>query len=319
MINIGRKINYRVILYIIAGLAGAATIAGFAGQLWWVFDVTIHFRVQLLLIISFSALYFAIKRERLYFVISAGCVLLNLSIILPLYLSPALTHNNAEPVRGLLINVQEQQESVDPILELIQSLDPDLILFVETTESWVEQMASLEQTYLYSHLEPRYSGAGLALFSRLPLTKATVWGSFPQFRPAIMAQVLVDGEPVTVIAVHPYPPLRHESWRTRNQQLAEVANFVAAQNEPVIVIGDLNTTPWSPIFRNFLEEAGLQDGRRGFGVKPTWPTHLPFMRIPLDHFLATEEISVQNFSLGPDVGSDHFPVIVDFVIVTGGE
>jgi endonuclease/exonuclease/phosphatase (EEP) superfamily protein YafD len=51
---------------------------------------------------------------------------------------------------------------------------------------------------------------------------------------------------------------------------------------------------------------------KGFGHQPSWPTGQFFLRIPLDHVLHAPEIMIHNRMVLQDVGSDHFPVIIDF-------
>jgi endonuclease/exonuclease/phosphatase (EEP) superfamily protein YafD len=53
---------------------------------------------------------------------------------------------------------------------------------------------------------------------------------------------------------------------------------------------------------------------KGFGFQPTWPANSRFLKIPLDHVLHAPEIIIHNRMVGGAVGSDHFPVIVDFSI-----
>ena len=90
--------------------------------------------------------------------------------------------------------------------------------------------------------------------------------------------------------------------------------MVKELNQPAVLLGDLNITPWSPYFKDFIQVTGLQESRKGLGLYPTWPTWLPPLRIPIDHSLISIGITVQAFSLGHDIGSDHFPVILDFSI-----
>jgi endonuclease/exonuclease/phosphatase (EEP) superfamily protein YafD len=80
----------------------------------------------------------------------------------------------------------------------------------------------------------------------------------------------------------------------------------------LVLLGDLNTTSWSPHFRDLINTAGLKDSRAGFGIQPTWPAGTPPLWIPLDHCLVSPEIKVHDRRVGPNVGSDHFPVIVEF-------
>ena len=73
------------------------------------------------------------------------------------------------------------------------------------------------------------------------------------------------------------------------------------------ILGDLNVSPWSPHFGGLLRESGR-------GVQATWPTNLAPMRIPIDHCLVSPDVSVVGRRVGPDVGSDHFPIVVDVQI-----
>ena len=86
------------------------------------------------------------------------------------------------------------------------------------------------------------------------------------------------------------------------------------QKHPVLLLGDLNTTPWSFHFQHLLKESGLKNSMKGFGHQPSWPSNIPFLRIPLDHVLHSEEITIHNRMIGRNIGSDHLPVIVDFSI-----
>ena len=52
----------------------------------------------------------------------------------------------------------------------------------------------------------------------------------------------------------------------------------------------------------------------GFRLLPTCTAQIPFLRIPIDHFLISRSVNVENWIRGPDVGSDHFSILVDFSI-----
>ena len=81
-----------------------------------------------------------------------------------------------------------------------------------------------------------------------------------------------------------------------------------------MVVGDLNTSPWSPVFHDLLRASGLRDGRAGHGIQPTWPSLFPLLWTPIDHCLVSRGLIVQRFQRGPYVGSDHFPLIVDITL-----
>ena len=100
-----------------------------------------------------------------------------------------------------------------------------------------------------------------------------------------------------------------------NEQLASVAEQLQAIGGPKLLVGDLNTTMWGASYRDFAESTGLHNTRRGFGLAPSWPTHLPFAMIPIDHCLVSDNLVVLDTRTGPDVGSDHLPLIVEFALL----
>ncbi|HEU0178738.1 MAG TPA: endonuclease/exonuclease/phosphatase family protein [Blastocatellia bacterium] len=82
---------------------------------------------------------------------------------------------------------------------------------------------------------------------------------------------------------------------------------------PMICVGDLNITPWSPYYHRFIERTELVNVRKGFGLFPSWPTFLFFkwLMLPLDHCLVNEDVRVANVKTREAIGSDHLPLIVE--------
>ncbi len=79
---------------------------------------------------------------------------------------------------------------------------------------------------------------------------------------------------------------------------------------PAAVAGDLNTTPWSREFRRLLAQSGLD----GPLLRPrTLPARLGWAGLPIDHVLAGGGLRVAAVEPGPDLGSDHRPVVARLV------
>jgi endonuclease/exonuclease/phosphatase (EEP) superfamily protein YafD len=76
----------------------------------------------------------------------------------------------------------------------------------------------------------------------------------------------------------------------------------------VVVLGDLNLTPWSATFHRFVREAGLSDNPRERGLVATWLSRFPLFGLALDHVLAGHGVEIVQSRVGRDVGSDHFAV-----------
>ena len=124
----------------------------------------------------------------------------------------------------------------------------------------------------------------------------------------------MNGQQIFILGTHPLPPGSADYARRRNRQLKEISVTIRKRAEPAIVIGDLNVTPWSPYFSELLRESGLRNSSPSKSLNGSWPAWMPFGRIPLDHCLVSSNLAVLGKTLGPDVGSDHLPLIVDLQI-----
>ncbi len=290
----------------------ACSLTAFLGGLWWRFDLTANFRLQYIFCLLLAIVVFLIGKRWPWAIVSVVFAIVNFVDVLPAFISPAKTGEpSQETFTVLLANVLSSNKEYDKVKKLIRSSEPDIIAVIEATEGWMKELSSLEDEYPHVVSRPREDNFGIALLSRLPFEESEIIQIGDASLPSLLARIRVDESDVTVIATHPLPPTRASTSRHRNRQLEELGDLVRTVKGPVLVIGDLNTAPWSPHFKKLLR-SGLRDSRRGRGVQPTWQANLPwFLRIPLDHVLHSPEITTLRRELGPDIGSDHFPVIVD--------
>ena len=80
-------------------------------------------------------------------------------------------------------------------------------------------------------------------------------------------------------------------------------------------MGDLNVTPWAPYFKYFKAAAGLENSSEGFGPNASRPAQMPaLLRIPIDYCMNSEDMKVMKVFTGQFNGSNHYPVIADFII-----
>jgi endonuclease/exonuclease/phosphatase (EEP) superfamily protein YafD len=78
------------------------------------------------------------------------------------------------------------------------------------------------------------------------------------------------------------------------------------------VIGDFNVTAWSTYFRELVDQGDFANSQHGFALWPTWHAGLPLvMRIPIDQCLHSRDLATVARQVGPDVGSDHLPLLVN--------
>ena len=304
----------------IAGLmqAGAAvvclaTVAATFGRFHWFLELFTHFRVQYLLSLLIAALGLRLTRQRLPALLCLLFALPNLVAVGSLYIRPTpQPENHSTPLRAVLVNVNTQLGNPALVRDMLAATDPDLVVLEEINTAWLRVLEPTLNAFPHRCLELREDNFGIGLFSRLPLLKQQILIVGDAGVPTLVVQ-LATTPPLTVIATHPLPPGRATYARLRNQQLQRLPSLID-NAVPLLLLGDLNVSPWSPHFRQLIKASGLRDSARGFGVQATWPATSRLLRIPLDHCLHSASIAILDRHLGPHVGSDHLPLIVDFCL-----
>lgn len=300
-----------------AYLLCAATLGGFLARFWWVLELMTHFR--LLLTLGLVCLALVWLRKHRWFLASAcgacGAIdgLLVLSVVLPV---EPLNIETGENLRLVSLNVQTENKQYDKVLGFVQRANADLVLFMEVDDAWMTAMQPLRVNYPHVIAETRDDNFGIALFSRLQLTSGETLTLGHAQVPSISALISVGGKNIFVLGTHPLPPGSAEYARMRNEQLQSIAVLVRSRNLPSIVLGDLNCTPLSPYFNDLLRDSGLKNVSPKRGLFGSWPAGLPIARIALDHGLVSPPIQVLDKRLGPNVGSDHLPLILQLKIPT---
>lgn len=295
-----------------------ATLISFAGRFWWGFELATHFRVQYTLALGGSTLILLALRQWSWSALFGVFALLNLVFFLPTFQEEASATpaaGNSPTLRALLVNVNAENRDFARLQGLIAAAQPDLIVLLEATPWLLDQLRVLSQRYPHQVAEPSADPFGIALFSRHPFIQSQIvrFGDVLS-PPAIMATLAAGPRPFTLIGVHPWPPVSADLAEGRNAQLRALATRVRQSQHPLLVLGDLNLSPWSPWFSQLLADAGLRDSRRGRGLQPSWPVGWWPLWIPIDHALFSAGIQIQQRAIGPTIGSDHYPVIVDFQV-----
>jgi endonuclease/exonuclease/phosphatase (EEP) superfamily protein YafD len=308
------------LIVIVANLC-LLTLAGFLGRRWWFLDLPNHFRAQyfyvlLLVVVGFLAL------GRWWGVaVSLSMALVNFAMILPRFIPLARAASNGPIYRLLLSNVLMRNHSYDKVRDLVNRERPDLVILIEPNQAWLNGLAELRQDYPYWHTAPRKDAYGVAVFSRQPFDSTEVIHQGYAGQPTVLVRLRMSNhhnQMLNVIATHPSPPKGAAHSAGRNNQLQALAELARQQTGAVLLCGDLNLSPWSPYFVDLLREGCLVDSGRGFGLQPTWPANNFLLRTPIDHCLVSPQITVRHRRLGPQVGSDHLPVILDFSLTGSG-
>lgn len=280
-------------------------------------ELTTHFRLQYALVTTACLILLPFFHSRKLLPLALGCAVVNWCFILPYYFAARTTSApGAVHLKLMHANVLVCNRDYAALAAAVEEAQPDIVVLQEFTEAWQEQLRHpLGSQYPYSKLAPRPGGLGVALYSRYPLEGAEVLALDASTHLAILARVNVGGGLLTVLALHPPTPMRPDSFASRNRQFRRAASIMREARGPKLMIGDLNTTTWSPYFTDLLEASGLRDARQGFGLYPSWPMPLPTpLQIPIDHCLVGGGVAVKDVRTGSRTGSDHRPLIVEVSI-----
>ena len=137
-----------------------------------------------------------------------------------------------------------------------------------------------------------------------------------------------NGKRFEVLATHlawPFTPDYGKRWRIdpdaapalagrlpASRQASQAENLAKLMNAlppDLVLMGDFNGAPWSRLQSAFSTATGLENAA---GWELSWPTMLPWpLRLPIDHVLSRGHLVVTEFSAGPEIDSDHFPVIAE--------
>jgi endonuclease/exonuclease/phosphatase (EEP) superfamily protein YafD len=303
------------------------TIFGFLGQFWWVFDLASHFRLQYFIVLVVLVVFF-VKAKKW----KSTCVGLFFGVANFILISPyigtisSVTEEDQSKIRILSMNLSHSNSSYKKAKFLIRKTQPSVLVLQELSNSWenglretlAEFPYSAKLSYDTNFMLPRFltpkEKIFIGLYSHIPFDRIMIDRPDDFSIPYIRGSFKLKENIFTLFGVHLASPVGKYRTDLRNKQLDSLAEEIQKNNQPTVVVGDFNITPWSPYFEEFIQKARLRNTRKGIGVYPTWLTEFPPLAIPIDHGLTSNSIKVGSFSLGSNFGSDHLPVILDFSI-----
>ncbi len=300
-------------------LIGLISLAGFFGRWWWVLDLATSFRPQFAAaLLAGGAVLLLRSWPRLGWVILALGVI-NLAYVAPFFWGKQDIPAASPTIRVVSFNVQGQNEQYEQVIEFLTEVDADVVFLHEANRLWEEAFSEALAGGRLAYLQHR-SRPDHLIFSTLTLTRGppreVVSHGWAEREARAMEVVVGLGETsVTMLGIHPLAPTNSRRAALRDAQFEFVADWVRRAKGPTVVVGDFNATPWSHVFRP-LTGAGLRNSQRGFGLAPSFPVDGSFLtRVPIDHLLHSSHLAVSDRWLGPDLGSDHFPLVVDMALV----
>lgn len=308
-------------IFVIVPAAALAlvSVAAFGGRWVWWLDVLANFRAQYVVSLAVLGLIIMMSKWRKSGYAVLGAALVNLVAVLPLYVgSPAEARVEASSVRVMSFNLLSTNEDYSDVVEYIESIDPDIVLLHEASRPWEVAVSSAGLDY-----EVVRARSDDLIFGTLVLVRGGgVTAVSHGFAAAAPRAVSLSYTPpgwdaqLSVLGTHPLAPSDAERADLRDAQLDFAGKWASDQTGAYLVVGDFNATPWSYPFRRLMTTPGLHNSQNGFGLQPSFPTSSNLLlRVPIDHLVYSSSLEVVDRDLGPSLGSDHFPLVVDLQLV----
>ncbi|MFZ0627382.1 MAG: endonuclease/exonuclease/phosphatase family protein [Acidimicrobiia bacterium] len=302
-----------IIVVVPAVALALVSLAAFGGQWVWWLDVLANFRAQFAIVLLVLGLVVAVSRWRRTGLGILAVSLVNVIAVAPLFIgSPGEATAGAPEIRVMSFNLLSNNANYNEVIEYINAIHPDLVFLHESSRPWEVALESSDLDYRIVRTQAENLIFGTLVMIRGEGSVVSYGYSETQPR-AVAIEYQPEDWPVQlhVLATHPLAPTTAQRAALRDAQLGFAAEWAADSERPTVVVGDFNASSWSWTFSR-LVDAGLRNSQIGFGLQPSFPatTSLVF-RVPIDHLLHSDELLVRDRFLGPAMGSDHFPLIVD--------
>ena len=298
----------RGLLMLLGAFAAAGALLAHGGRFSGSLDVLTHFALVYLAaaaVVLISAIFTAPGRARLPLALLGGITAAaSLALILPELMGPSqpgAPATAAGQIKVVQFNVSRRDARLEERARWIAEQDPDFLILEESTPAM--------RAAVLAHM-PRHLSCGMTcetvIFTRTAPQKADRprrgrYGLGPAI--AIVHMAPEDGGYILVGTHYTWPTYvrNHRENTARMLQLID-----PLPKERLIITGDFNSTPWS--FARKWEDArnGLE---RRTQALPSWPTTFGVPFLPIDHIYAGAGLRTVRVERGPNLGSDHYPIV----------
>ena len=288
-------------------VVGIASIAGEFSAFYPPIDILNYFRPWLLLA-SIPALILFLSRQASQTSRIAGLLIATVNLayfFYPVLSNPAGPQDleKTKPLKIISFNVWHLNTSLQRVADFLQKEEADVVLLQEMPSQNLKSLRRyLGNAYPFIHT---CDCRNMVLLSRYPWEVAG-GGRLTWAKPAtIWARLTKPGRgSYRIVGVHTATPFYPEMHTNHTQWLATKL----PRDERLIVAGDFNATPWSNRLISMTTKLELQ---RSATFQHTWPSHFLMPLFLIDNVFVSQTIKINHTRIGPDLGSDHRPVIVD--------
>lgn len=215
-----------------------------------------------------------------------------------------------DTLRIVALNTWHANDDLEAMVVFLEQVQADIVVLAEFGPPKIRTLRRLADTYPYQTGCAEIWYCSMHLLSRHPVRETQFLSRHLRTGPpTVLAKLGPKFRGLEIIGVHLMRPI--DSYLGNYREVRQIAGMAreAAKTSPVIVAGDFNLTGWSANWRRFRAESGLKHMDRFLPSWPAKPRGRP--QLAIDHVFASPDMTFEQVRLGPSVGSDHRPLIVD--------
>jgi endonuclease/exonuclease/phosphatase (EEP) superfamily protein YafD len=318
-------------LVLVLGIATSlATFSQYGYRLVWFLPLFEHFRLQYcqILLVAIGVVFTFRSRRKLWLGVFGVALLVNLWLIFPMYQPQPALAGALAPRHLKVLYATLDATNRDPMaaVETIAKTDADFVMVLEATDENMSGLVpALESRYELIRSNPEsWTSNGQALWKAKAAADIEVLDStyihIPEWnlRPLLKATVRFSGQVIDLLCLHAARPQAQYAFVHQKMELDRFNQWSMTNPHELIVMGDINSTPWSRSVRSILASGRLLNSQAGFGLQQTWNAAAPkFLQIPIDHCFHSRRLRTIDRRVLGSTGSDHLPILVELEVARG--
>ncbi len=288
----------------------------------WPFEVLTNLPVQLLIATVLVTIAAIILRARITIAVCAMVIIVNaIGIAAVVRRQP----NDARILAGSPtltighLNAQSGSINVAALRTMLRTQHPDVFVVLDPSQQDARALVHDSAGYhVVTTASVTSAWVRTVVLARVPISGVVHLAS-PNLPPAAVTYVVTLSHiPISVLVLHTESPTTPGRASARNRALDAAARWARHRGGRVVVMGDFNASPWSPVFTKFVATSGLRNSLNGFGQQASWPAALGWAGIPIDQALTSPTLVTVNRATTDGFGSNHRSLLLTVAQRTAG-
>lgn len=215
----------------------------------------------------------------------------------------------------LHFNVKERNKNILSVAESAIQSDADIVSLQELHATSLATIDSvMRKKYPYVLSDVSVKGFGMAVYSKFPIEN----GEAKKLQDYVFltGNVKVESKTVHFISATTSTPTNEKDYALQIKQFKFLTDYINSLDSAILVMGDMNSVPWSEQIKNFMAHTKLEDSRKDLSA--TYPAQSPF-QIPIDYIFHSKMLDCKKFTTVTGSTSNHLGLIGYYDFRTDGK